>query len=225
MDFLGWSFSSSRVQRSVFSRNAYLALSLKPRNDRMNNIGHDGTEFKAWEILGLQNYLLSEIDNMYVKYVSEDQKEQLDIMNKMIENLHVVYDFNALFTKKGKGELWIKYFTYLQDAIGISSYYDLYVNRHERLLENIEKDKNYRLTQISTVLSGLIFATIFITIAIFLVGDGGTDCSTFISKTYGSNFGNIFVWSTFSTTIISVISIISMYRVMQFIINKIKWKI
>lgn len=166
MNKLGWCFSSSRVQRSLFSRNTYLAITLKPRKEIINCIGHDGSEFKAWEILALQNYLLNKLDISYGNYISNNNDK--NTIGQLAKNLSNVYDFNAFIKRVGKGESWIRYFTYLQDIIGIKSYYELYNMRYQKRLDDENKNENLNLTRLNTILSGLIFASIFLTIAIFL---------------------------------------------------------
>lgn len=205
LDTLGWCFSSSIVQRGLFSRNIYLAVSLKPRGEIFEDVGHDGTEYKAWEILALQKHLLNLIDIYYGKYILEKNKEvrflqklynyyEKYILRKdkkirkkievLVEELDKVYDFNALFKKIGKGEIWINFNTYLQSITGISSYHDLYLSRHEKMLEGVDRSENLHLTQLNTILSGLIFSTIFISIITFLL-DGDQKVKKIMCNTSG----------------------------------------
>lgn len=145
MDSLGWCFSSSRVQRGLISRNIHIAVSLKPNEERFNANGHDGTEFRLWEIIGLQNYLSNSIDACYSKYILDPKGETAEVtikeMRDLVNNLNKIYNSNALFKKFGKGDLWIKLSIYLQDQMEISSVYDLYTNR----LRIVEEDESCRI--------------------------------------------------------------------------------
>ncbi len=208
MNLLGWCFSSSRVQCGLFSRNVYLAISLKPRNEIIETTGHDGTEFRAWEILALQKHLLNLIDIYYGEYTLKHEAKSLNKMNESIRELDIIYDFNAIFKKVGKGEIWIKFNTYLQDSIGISAYHDLYISRHEKMLEEEDRFENLKLTRINTILSGLIFSTIFVTIALFLLdGKQNYVCQLMYNQSI-SEFGEVAKVSLVYTFIIALIFLI-----------------
>jgi hypothetical protein len=170
MDSLGWCFSASRVHCGIFSKKIYVSVSSKPKKERFDLIGHDGTEFKAWEILGLQNFLLDQIDKEYREYYHNRHKEHNIKLEKLIDELHNVYDVSAIFGKKKKGDIWIKFNKYAQDQIGISSNYELYENRSQRLLnEAKETTKSNLIAFINLILSSLVLVTIFISIiAIYL---------------------------------------------------------
>jgi hypothetical protein len=204
MDYLGWGFSASRVHCGLFSRNLYISITLKPLKDRYDYIGHDGTEFRAWEILALQNYLLNRIDICYGKHDHKRTKES----DGLVKELNEVYDFNAFIKKIGKGEIWIKFNTYLQDTIGISAYNDLYINRHNNMLEEEDRFENLQLTRINTILSGLIFSTMFITIALFLLdGKRNYYCQLMYNQSI-SEFGEVAKISMVYTFIIALIFLI-----------------
>jgi hypothetical protein len=207
MDYLGWGFSASRVHCGLFSRNLYISITLMPLKDRYDYIGHDGTEFRAWEILALQNYLLNRIDICYGKHDLNLLKES----DGLVRELNEVYDFNAFIKKIGKGEIWIRFNKYLQDAIGISTYYELYINRHNRMQQEKDSAEILKLTKTSTTLSGLIFATIFLTIVIFFIERAEIKCADLIGNCTNNqlihlNNFPIFYWSILLTAILSLIS-------------------
>lgn len=208
MDYLGWGFSASKVHCGLFSRNLYISITLKPLKNRYDYIGHDGTEFRAWEILALQNYLLNRIDICY----EENDINTSNESDGLVKELNEVYDFNAFFKKIGKGEIWIKFNRYLQDAIGISSYYELYINRHNRMRQEKDSAEILKLTKTSTKLSGLIFATIFLTIIIFFIERVDIKCKDLLGnfspcQLLDTNNSPIFGWSILLTLILSAIFI------------------
>lgn len=224
MDVLGWCFSTSRVYLGMFSQNAFLELTIKPGKDRFIAIGHDASEFKAWEILGLQKYLLDQINITHSEYTKKHQKIMASKVDKLIEELNKVYDFNAFIQKKRKGETWIKFNRYLQDIIGISSDHELYENRHERKKEGEDRKSAVRLARLNAVLSSLIFATIFVSILTFLLHPE-TRLTVILGNFTISEILNVGKYSLCATIILSIIlsiSFISVFKLIEVIIYKYK---
>lgn len=147
MDILGKGFSTSIVQTVLFSANIYLEISMKPISERFNANGHDATLFRAMELFGLQNYLLTSIDISNSKYK----------VGTLLENMNKIYDFNMIFSKKtSKGELWIKFCTYLQDQIHITSSYNKCIGKYKIMLEKQEKPPNVFICYAREDLSAVI---------------------------------------------------------------------
>ena len=213
MSYLGWCFSASRVHFGLFSRNLYISVTFKPLIQRYKYIGHDGTELRAWEVLALQNFLLNEIDKFHKEYNVNHKGETAREMDRLINELEKVYDFDAFFKKIGKGEIWIKFNTYLQDQIGISSNYDLYRNRYQRKAEEDDRKEDIKLTRLNLVLSSLIFGTIFISIiAIFLnnneIHEHELEIFPFVNNTMPGEILNFGLSSFALTIVLSAICII-----------------
>lgn len=224
MDVLGWCFSTAGVYLGMFSQNAYLELTIKPRKDRYSAIGHDASEFKAWEILGLQKYLLDQINIAHSEYTKKHQGIMASKVDKLIEELNKVYDFNAFIQKKKKGESWIKFNRYLQDIIGISSDHELYENRHERKKEGEDRKSAVRLARLNAVLSSLIFATIFVSILTFLLHPE-TRLTAILGNYTISEILNVGKYSLCATIILSIIlsiSFISVFKLIEVINYKYK---
>ena len=224
MDVLGWCFSTSRVYLGMFSQNAYLELTIKPRKDRSIAIGHDASEFKAWEILGLQKYLLDQINIAHSEYTKKHQGIMASKVDKLIEELNKLYDFNAFIQKKKKGESWINFNIYLQDIIGISSDRELYENRHERKKEGEDRKSAVRLARLNAVLSSLIFATVFVSILTFLLHPETRLTATLGNFTISEilNVGKYSLCATIILSIILSISFISVFKLIEVIIYKYK---
>ncbi len=130
VDSLGRVFSTSTVQMVLSYDRVYLELSLKPLNTRFDANGHDATLFRAWELLGLQRYLLESKYKCFTKYR----------MGKLVEKLDVIYESSKIFNNSKKGDLWIKYTTYLQDQIGISSSYNKFMDEY-KMMPNAPRKK------------------------------------------------------------------------------------
>jgi hypothetical protein len=208
----------------MFSQNAYLELTIKPRKDRSIAIGHDASEFKAWEILGLQKYLLDRINIAHSEYTKKHQGIMASKVDKLIEELNKLYDFNAFIQKKKKGESWIKFNIYLQDIIGISSDRELYENRHERKKEGEDRKSAVRLARLNAVLSSLIFATVFVSILTFLLHPETRLTATLGNFTISEilNVGKYSLCATIILSIILSISFISVFKLIEVIIYKYK---
>jgi hypothetical protein len=215
MDYLGWCFSASRVHCGIFSKNVYISVTLKPLKERYEYIGYDGTEFRLWEILGLQYYILTKIDLIYRKCKPKCQKEANRELLSLINDLNKVYAenyFNSFLTKTGKGEIWIKFNTYLQDLLEINSYYELYVRRHQKFVEETSREDALKLTKLNTTLSILIFTTIFLTIATFLLeNDNKKFYNNIIYNITSKEFEEVAIASFSYTIVVLIITLIVLF--------------
>ena len=159
MDVLGWCQSASSVYFDIFYGTTCLELTIKPKKDSENEeynkkffdeTGHDSEEFRIWELLALQKELLMDIN-----------KKNLNNVDKKIEELDLVYNFNIFTKKKGKGERWIRYGKYLQRITGIDSEYQDYKLKSE----NKNKEQESKLQK----LNFLIIISIFVSFLTLLL--------------------------------------------------------
>ena len=163
--------------------------------------------------------MLDQINITHSEYTKKHQKT-IAIVDKLIEELNKVYDFNAFIQKKGKGESLVKFNRYLQDIIGISSDHELYENRHRRKKEEEDRNSVLRLTRLNAVLSSLILTTIFISLFTFLLRPETTLSAIFSNFTLKEIF-NIGVSSLIAAIILSVIFIF-VFLVFIEVITKLK---
>lgn len=172
MDILGWCESISRVYLDVFYENVCLEVTLKPKEEIFDEVGHDSDEFRVWEMLALQKKLLAEINTAYNKYSNTNKhKEKLEeSLKELVKELHIIYDFNAFIKKREKGEKWIRFGGYLQDVIGIVSDYDFIINdKYEKRFRRGQEEEEEKRSLLLSKLNFLFIATIFVSISIFLL--------------------------------------------------------
>ena len=157
IDVLGWCQSTSGVYLDLFYGTTCLEITLKPKQDKskyksqyFNEIGHDSEEFRIWELLALQNKLLTKINQNNLKNVAN-----------CITELNKIYDFKMFTSKKGKGEKWMRYGGYLQKISGVESEYKEYKVKNEL----IKHDKESKLQK----LNYLLLFTIFLSILTFIL--------------------------------------------------------
>ena len=174
IDVLGWCQSASGVYLDVFYGNTLLELTRKPKKDNekyigkfFDEIGHDSEEFRIWELLALQQKLLTEINKSSLEDVKEETEEELE----------KIYNFKIFTKKKGKGEKWIRYGEYLQSVTSIDSEYKEY--KHKKEIKDKEEESKIQK------LNYLILSTIFLSILTFFL--------TPIYENYFKNSGKSFL--------------------------------
>ena len=173
MDVLGWCQSASSAYFDVFYGTTCLELTIKPKIEIFDEIGHDSEEFRIWELFALQKKLLDKIN-----------EKEMNNVDDLIKELDLIYNFK-IFTKKiGKGERWIKYGEYLQKITGIDSAYQDYKLKNE--MKNKEHESKLQK------LNHLIIVSIFISFLTLLLSP---IYSSWVS-TYNVNNNNLLLNST-----------------------------
>jgi hypothetical protein len=140
MDVLGWCQSASSAYFDVFYGTTCLELTIKPKIEIFDEIGHDSEEFRIWELFALQKKLLDKI-----------HEKEMNNVDDLIKELDLIYNFKIFTKKTGKGENWIRYGEYLQKITGIDSAYQDYKIENEKIKNREQQSKLQKLNSLIIV--------------------------------------------------------------------------